>query len=236
VLLVVLAVLLAGCSGRASRLASGDLPVGGVPLTPEHTLSAGDEFEIRFPFAPEFNDRVSVGQDGTVSPKLIGSIVVGGLTVPEATERLKQTYAKSVKTPELSLTVRAYAPEVFWVEGEVKRTGIIHSEVPMTVARAIAQAGGITLGANTGDILVIRRDANGGVQAFKTALTHQPGTGNGGEDPFLKSFDVVYVSQSPIGSLHEFLVDYVRYLPFTAVINPVPVVAPAVIAPIIAPH
>jgi protein involved in polysaccharide export with SLBB domain len=232
----VLVALLAGCGGRAPHLASGDVPVGGVPLTPEHTLTAGDEFEIRFPFAPEFNDRVDVGQDGMVSPKLIGTMIVGGLTVPEATARLREAYAEKVKNPELSLTVRAYAAEVFWVEGEVTRPGLIRSDAPMTATRAIAQAGGITLGAKTSEILVIRRDPSGAVRAYRTALNHQPGAGNPDEDPFLKSFDVVYVPQTPIGTLHEFLVNYVQYLPFTAFVEPVPVLVPSVVTPIIVPH
>jgi polysaccharide export outer membrane protein len=231
-----LMMMLGGCGGRAPHLASGDVPAGGVPLTPEHTLTAGDEFEIRFPFAPEFNDRVGVGQDGMVSPKLIGPVIVGGLTVPEATARLREAYAKKVKNPELSLTVRAYAAEMFWVEGEVTRPGLIHSNVPMTATRAIAQAGGITLGAKISEILVIRRDASGAVRAYRTALTHQPGAGDADEDPFLRSFDVVYVPQTPIGSLHEFLVNYVQYLPFTAFIEPVPIPAPSVITPVVIPH
>jgi protein involved in polysaccharide export with SLBB domain len=231
-----LAALLTGCGGRAPHLASGEVPAGGVPLTPEHTLTAGDEFEIRFPFAPEFNDRVAVGQDGVVSPKLIGPVIVGGLTVPEATARLREIYAKKVKTPELSVTVRVYAAEVFWVEGEVVRPGIIRSDVPMTATRVIAQAGGITLGAKTSEILVIRRDPSGAVRAYRTALNQRPGAGNADEDPFLKSFDVVYVPQTPIGSLHEFLVNYVQYLPFTAFVAPVPVIAPRIITPLIAPR
>jgi protein involved in polysaccharide export with SLBB domain len=230
-----LVALLAGCGSRAPHLSSGDVPVGGVPLTPEHTLTAGDEFEIRFPFAPEFNDRVDVGQDGMVSPKLIGPVIVGGLTVPEATARLREAYAKKIKNPEPSLTVRAYAAEVFWVEGEVTRPGLIRSNVPITATRAIAQAGGITLGAKTSEILVIRRDPSGAVRAYKNAVNHRP-AGNADEDPFLKSFDVVYVSQTPIGSLHEFLVNYVQYLPFKAFVAPVPVLVPSVATPFIVPR
>src|SRR5271155_246881 len=102
--------LLAGCSASGPSatlgpLASGAMTPGGTPLAPEHTLTAGDEFEIRFPFAREFNDRVTVGQDGTVAPRLIGSVVVGGLTAPEATARLNALYAKKIRYPDLSLTV-----------------------------------------------------------------------------------------------------------------------------------
>jgi polysaccharide export outer membrane protein len=227
-----LAMLMAGCGTTPPRESAGEMVAGGVPLAPERTLSAGDEFEIRFPFAPEFNDRVSVGHDGAVSPKLLGSVIVGGLTVPEATARLKALYARQIKNPEPSLTVRAYAPEVFWVEGEVARPGLIRSSVPLTLERAVAMAGGAKTGAKTGDILVIRRDAAGAVDAYKAALSRRPG----GDDPFLKSFDVVYVPQTAIASVNAFLATYVKSLPFSAnfQIAPTPsttVIAPATIAP-----
>ena len=221
-----LALALAGCAAGGPRLAAGGVAAGGVPLAPEHTLTAGDEFEIRFPFAPELNDRVTVGEDGTVSPKLIGGVVVGGLSVPEATARLTPLYAKQLRNPELSLTVRAYAPEVFWVEGEVAHPGVIHSDLPLTLERAVVQAGGAKIGAKTGDILIIRRDGTGNVRAYRAALAPAPEA----VDPVLKSFDVVYVPQSVIGSVNEFMASYVKNLPFAATYQIVPT-APNLVTP-----
>ena len=214
--------LLAGCAAPAPPLGSGTVVTGSAPLTPEHTLTAGDEFDIRFPFAPEFNDKVTVGEDGTVAPKLIGGVVVGGLTVPEATARLTALYAKKIRASDLSLTVRHYAPEVLWVDGEVKKPGLIRSALPLTLQRAVAEAGGAKTGAETSDILVIRRDATGSVQAYQATLAPAAGT----PDPVLKSFDVVYVPRSVIGSVNEFMATYVKSLPFAATYNIVPV-APA---------
>jgi protein involved in polysaccharide export with SLBB domain len=225
---VALALLLAGCGPPAASRTAGEMAAGSVPFAPEHTLTAGDEFEIRFPFAAELNDRVRVGQDGTVSPKLIGSVIVGGLTVPEATARLEALYAQQLRSAQISLTVRAFAPQVFWVEGAVARPGIIRSELPLTLTRAIAMAGGAKTGAKRSDTLVIRRDDKGEVSAFKAALSHQPGGG----DPFLKSFDVVYVPQTVIASVSEFLGTYVHNLPFSAGLQLAPnKAATTVIAP-----
>ena len=198
---------------------------------PEHTLSPGDVFEIRFAFSPDLNDRVTVGEDGTVSPKFVGSVIVGGLSVPEATARLKPLYAKRIRDPELSLTVRLYAPEVFWVDGDVARPGIIRSALPLTLQRAVTQAGGAKPGAATGDVLVIRRDDNGGLRAYQAALAPLPGS----TDPLLKSFDVIYVPKTVIGSVNDFLATYAKGLPFSTSlqINPVPAttITPQQIAP-----
>ena len=62
------------------------------------------------PTKPEENDRLTVGMDGTVAPKLVGTVTVGGLTVAEATARLKQRYAGELKSPELSILMRRYSP------------------------------------------------------------------------------------------------------------------------------
>jgi len=213
---------LMGCATKAPLLTAGAVPAGGLPLTAEHTLTAGDVFEIRFPFSPEFNDKVTVGQDGTVSPKLTGSVAVGGLTLPEATARLKTLYAKQLRDPEPSLTVRSYAPEVVWVEGQVAHPGVIRSEFPLTLERAVTQAGGLKPGAQGSEILVIRRDDAGHVRAYRAPLAPAAGA----VDPLLKSFDVVYVPQSAIGSINEFMADYVKNLPFAATYQIVPTNVP----------
>jgi protein involved in polysaccharide export with SLBB domain len=224
--------LVVGCAPKGPSLSSGAVAVGQAPLMPEHTLTAGDEFEIRFPFAPEFNDRVTVGQDGTVAPKLIGGVVVGGLTVAEATARLNALYSRKIRYSELSLTVRAYAPEVFWVDGDVVKPGVVRSALPLTLERAIAEAGGPKTGAQTGDVLIIRRDESGNIHAYRAALAPLSGSA----DPVLKSFDVVYVPQTAIGSINEFLALYVRNLPFAATYEIVPAAPATVLIPRILPH
>ena len=227
--------LLAACGPSGPRLASletGEAVPGGVPLTAEHTLSAGDQFEIRFPFSPEENDRVTVGMDGTVAPKLVGTVQVGGLTVAEATARLKERYAGRLKSPELSIVMRRYAPEMVYVDGWVGRPGLIRSDIPLTLSRALARAGGMKTGAKTGDILIMRHDPNGGVYTYSAAAPVGGYGGYGAEDPLLKSFDVVYVPQTPIAAVAEFAKQYYTNLPFSATFTFGPGAAtPSVVTP-----
>jgi polysaccharide export outer membrane protein len=204
--------LVAACAPSAPNLTGPEVVAGGVPLTSEHVLSPGDEFELRFPFYPDLNDRVTIGPDGRLSLQLINTAALGGLTVAEATKLLNERYAKVIREPQATITVRAYAPQQIYVDGWVANPGLVRSDVPLTVSRAIAQAGGTKSGAQTGGILVLRRTPDGVVHYYQVAQGNYGGAG--GEDPLLSSYDVVYVPKNLFGSIQDFLANYVKNIPF----------------------
>ena len=202
---------LVACTPAAPRLTAEAVP-GGIPLSSEHVLAPGDEFEVRFPFYPDLNDRVLVGPDGRLSLQLIDTVPVGGLTVVEARKVLNDRYAQVLRDPQVSLTMRTYAPEQIFVDGWVANPGLVRSDVPLTVSRSVAQAGGVKSGAQTGSVLVLRRTPDGVVHYYQVALGNYAGAS--GEDPLLSSYDVVYVPQGPIGSIADFLGNYLKNVPF----------------------
>jgi polysaccharide biosynthesis/export protein len=204
---------LAACTPAAPKL-TAEAVAGGVPLTSEHVLSPGDEFEIRFPFYADLNDRVIVGPDGRLSLQLINTVAVGGLTVAAATKLLNERYAKVLRDPQVSVTMRTYAPEEIFVDGWVANPGIVRSDVPLTVSRALAQAGGVKSGAHTGAVLVLRRTPDGVVHYYPVALGGYGGAGVGSEAPLLSTYDAVYVPQGVLGSISDFLANYLRNVPF----------------------
>lgn len=204
--------LVAACTPAAPKLAGPDVVPGGVPLSGEHVLAPGDEFELRFPFYADLNDRILVGPDGRASLQLVNTVAVGGLTVADATKLLNERYAKVIHDPQATITLRAFAPQQIFVDGWVANPGLVRSDVPLTVSRAIAQAGGAKSGAHTDAILVLRRTPDGVVHYYQVALGNYAGAG--GEDPMLASYDVVYVPQNLFGSLNDFLVNYVKNVPF----------------------
>jgi polysaccharide biosynthesis/export protein len=204
--------LVVACAPSAPNLTGPEVVAGGVPLTSEHVLSPGDEFELRFPFYPDLNDRVTIGPDGRLSLQLINTVAIGGRTVADATKLLNERYAKVIREPQATITVRAYAPQQIFVDGWVTNPGLVRSEVPLTVSRALAQAGGTKSGAHTDAILVLRRTPDGLVHYYRVALGNYGGAG--GEDPLLSSYDVVYVPQNLFGSIQDFLANYVKNIPF----------------------
>lgn len=203
---------IAGCSPSAPNLGGPGVFAGGVPLTEEHVLAPSDEIEVRFPFYPDLNDRVLVGPDGRVSLQLVNTVAVGGLTVGDATKLINEKYASVIKDPQATITLRTYAPQQIFVDGWVNNPGLVRSDVPLTVSRALAQAGGVKSGAHTDDVLILRRSSDGKIYYYQTAVGNYAGAG--AEDPLLKSYDIVYVPQTVLASLQDFLTNYVKNTPF----------------------
>jgi protein involved in polysaccharide export with SLBB domain len=214
-LFAILALLLAvggGCTPSAPRLEGPGIFPGGVPVTAEHVLAPNDELEVRFPFYADLNDRVLVGPDGRVSMQLINTVAVGGLTIEAATKAINARYAEVIKEPQATITLRTYAPQQVFVDGWVSNPGLVRSDVPLTVSRAVAQAGGAKSGAQTDHVLVLRRSADNKVFYYQVALGNYGGAA--AEDPLLMSYDVVYVPQTLFASVQDFLVNYVKNVPF----------------------
>jgi protein involved in polysaccharide export with SLBB domain len=211
-ILALLLVLGGGCTPSAPRLEGPGVFPGGVPVTAEHVLAPNDELEVRFPFYADLNDRVLVGPDGRVSMQLINTVAVGGLTIEAATKAINARYAEVIKEPQATITLRTYAPQQVFVDGWVSNPGLVRSDVPLTVSRAVAQAGGAKSGAQTDHVLVLRRSADNKVFYYQVALGNYGGAA--AEDPLLMSYDVVYVPQTLFASVQDFLVNYVKNVPF----------------------
>jgi hypothetical protein len=94
-------------------------------------IGPGDEFELRFPFYPDLNDRITVGPDGRVSLQLVNTVAIGGLTVSEATRLLNERYARVIRDPQATVTIRAFAPQEIFVDGWVANPGLVRSDVPL---------------------------------------------------------------------------------------------------------
>jgi protein involved in polysaccharide export with SLBB domain len=217
---VLLLAPLGACAPSAPNIASPGVFPGGVPITEEHVLAPNDEIEVRFPFYPDLNDRVVVGPDGRLSLQLINTVAVGGLTVADATKLVNERYAAVIKDPQATITLRTYAPQQVFVDGWVNNPGLVRSDVPLTVSRALAQAGGVKSGAHTDNVLILRRSSDGKIYYYQAAVGNYAGAG--AEDPLLKSYDVVYVPQTILASLQDFLTNYVKNTPlyFQYSINP----------------
>lgn len=144
--------LLAGCSARVGTQQLEAAPQEAY----EFQLSAGDRVRVIVFGHDDLSGEFEVDQEGQISLPLVKNVKVGGLTPQKAeeiiTDRLKPDY---LRDPRVSVEVLGYQP--IYVLGEVERPGGFPFVSGMTVANAIAVAGGYTYRANRNKITVIRR-------------------------------------------------------------------------------
>ena len=160
-----------------------------------------------------------VNSDGNTFIPILGETHVAGLTEDEADAFLAQKLSIYVKQPVIQVVVTSFASQQVFVLGEMNSTtgssggGTSSSSltslpiggVPMTLATALAQTGGINLGtANTRLIYVIRQGS----------LTHpvvywlnmeSPASMLYAENFPLVNNDVVYISTADITRLNRVL-------------------------------
>ena len=164
---------------RTTQPAADGSPV----MTPDvYLLGPGDGLSLRFPAATELSGQIDVLNDGTATLPLIGSVVLGGLTIPQAILWLEKLYSKELLRPEVQLSVVRPRPIRVAVVGEVERPGLYTlttTETSQTEARVqisglptvvdvIQKAGGVTDLADLGRVEIQRR-LPGALPRFKKA-------------------------------------------------------------------
>ena len=101
-----------------------------------------------------------VGNDGTISVPLIGSVKVGGKSVDEAAQIIRSRLAKGyLVNPQVNVGVEEFAKRLVTVLGEVQKGGTFEfpNQGPLDLLQAIGLAGGYSKVAEPGKIVVKRR-------------------------------------------------------------------------------
>jgi polysaccharide export outer membrane protein len=105
-------------------------------------FAVGDEVAIAVWKEPELTTQQRVQPDGTVSPMLLGTFPVAGLTPDEARARLTTLYAEYLRDPKVTVRVVTVHSDRVFVLGEVRTPQAAPLVGPTTVVQAIAMAGG----------------------------------------------------------------------------------------------
>ena len=83
----------------AARLAAG-------AKTSDYRIRPTDLIEITVFQQAELDRKIRVGQNGLVSMPLIGSVAIGGLSVPEAQTVLSEKFKEFIVNPQVTLFIR----------------------------------------------------------------------------------------------------------------------------------
>ncbi|MBO4577713.1 MAG: SLBB domain-containing protein, partial [Paludibacteraceae bacterium] len=123
-----------------------------------YTLGAGDEVIIDIYGAGQLNVRSTISPDGTITIDGFGPIKLGGLTIIEATRRLKNTIGKRYQGSQIMLSLGQTRTITVNVMGEVTTPGSYQLSAFANVMNALYMAGGITDKGTLRQIRVFRQN------------------------------------------------------------------------------
>ncbi len=168
-------------------------------ISNDYRLGPGDTLGVLVFQNPDLSLDVRVSESGVVSYPLIGSLQLGGLTLPEAERKIADALRSGgfVRQPQVSIVLRQVRGNQVAVLGQVNRPGRFPLETFNTrVSDMLAAAGGVT---PTGDdLLVVTGTRNG--QAFRKVIDIPAlfGATPSQDDIVLAAGDTLFINKAPV--------------------------------------
>jgi polysaccharide export outer membrane protein len=170
-----------------------------------YQLCAGDSFDVSFELSPEFNQTVTVQPDGFVTLKSVGDVRVQDQTVPQLTQTLREAYGKILNDPLITVVLKDFQKPFFVADGQVAHPGRYDMRGNVTLAEAIAVAGGFTEAAKHSQVRLYRRVDNQWMFAKVFNLKQMEKKGDLHEDPLLHPGDMLFVPKNSFSKIKPFI-------------------------------
>jgi protein involved in polysaccharide export with SLBB domain len=162
-----------------------------------YRLTSNDLIHIKVFQEEELETVARVGRDGTITFPMLGTISVGGRTLPETTGAIALALKEYLVRPQVAVRVVEYTKRKFTVLGQVNRPGTfdLPDESPLSLLEGIGLAGGYTRLANSSRITVKRSLPGMPEQVFKLDA-RQMARGKNAPRFLLQPGDTVMVEES----------------------------------------
>jgi polysaccharide export outer membrane protein len=180
-----------------------------------YIIGPGDQLQLTLldPGVANLSGSFEILNDGSASLALLGSVVLEGLTVNQATGWLQSLYGRYLLRPDLNLRVVRPRPVQVSLVGEVESPGLysltagegsqtvgVGDSTPglPTVVTAIQKAGGLTLNADLTNVRLQRRLPGDSQQLRETELNLAAllQLGDKYQNPFLFDGDTIVVGKA----------------------------------------
>ncbi len=166
-LLCILAVALAPWAGSAH--AQAQEAAGSSAVSDNYKLNPGDLVEIKVFQEDDLLTTTRIAKDGTISFPLLGTVQIGGKTIPAAAARIRDLLdARFLVNPQVTITLQGFDKRRFTVLGQVQKPGTYSMlyQDSIDLLEAIGTAGGFTRIANQSNI-TLKRVVNGSEEIIK---------------------------------------------------------------------
>lgn len=183
---------------RAFVLVLASLLGAGAVLAQETPLGPGDNIKVTVYQNPDLNSEHRISQTGNITFPLVGAVNLGGLTIPQAQDRI----AKSLKDggfvlkPQVSVSLTEIRSVQVSILGQVGKPGRYPIEIGNSkVSDMIAAAGGVgPLGA---DIVTLVGTRQGKPLKVDIDLPMIYQSGRNDLDTTVAGGDIIYVQRAP---------------------------------------
>ena len=183
-----------------------------------YILGHGDVLRLNIFGAPELSGEIKIINDGTVSIPIAGNIKISGLTLDQATLKIKKLLSKELLQSDLQILLLKTRPVKVAIIGEVARPGIYSltdkevsqienaSKVSIsglpTVVDAIQKAGGLSKKADLTNIELYRKlsGENGKYKKANLNFLQLIKSGDFNQNPFLFDSDVIKIKSISSGN------------------------------------
>ena len=139
--------------------ASGD-PAGVAVAAADADYKIGPQDILRIDVwkEPEISRTIPVRPDGKISLPLLNDVQASGLTAMQLAGSLRESLAKYLTNPQVTVTVTEINSRRIYITGEVIHGGAFPLLPNMTVLQALSSAGGFTQFAKPKSIYVLRNE------------------------------------------------------------------------------
>ncbi|MGC9451832.1 MAG: polysaccharide biosynthesis/export family protein [Oceanipulchritudo sp.] len=168
-----------------------------------YKLQAGDHILITVFNEPDLTVQQELDPDGVVIVPLLGRTTLGGYTLREAERLLEKKYVDEeyLISPQVTVTIHAYADQVFYIFGEVNQPGakqFPQGKQSLDILEAITLGGDLSQYAKRSEI-IIRRPIKGENRETKFIIDLEKvirGGRNSTEDlPQIYPDDIIFVPE-----------------------------------------
>ncbi|MFO0550494.1 MAG: polysaccharide biosynthesis/export family protein [Polyangiaceae bacterium] len=179
-----------GCAGAIDYDYSKEFD----PRKYEYVIGASDGLEITVWRNGELNTRATVRPDGTITMPLIGDLKVAGRTPSQVRDEISAKLAEFVKSEAVvTVAVTGVNSYRFTVTGNVANPGTFNSQYYVSVADALAMAGGPSRFADTHAIQVIRTTKDGKMRRIPVSYADIQTRARPEANIIVVAGDVIYV-------------------------------------------
>lgn len=171
---------------------------------PRYKIQCQDVLLLSFPLSPELNQTVTVQPDGYINLQNVGSLYAKDLTAPELADALKNEFAGTLHNPIINVDIEDFQKPFFFASGQVGKPGQYELRSDITVAEAIAVAGGLTQGAKD-QLFLFHRTSQGWYRVRQIKINDILHGKALGEDATIQPGDMIYVPAKFIERFREYV-------------------------------